>query len=105
MAKLIHTGKTQRGEELLTPLQRKKIHELYRVNLLEIDLIAERYGIDEAAVAAILAKPAPSHEPMWEVRWDDSRGDRHTRRFKTFKAAQCFSAALRNVEWKRIERV
>lgn len=98
-------GKHQRAEQMLTDRERVKIHELYRTHLLDVDLIAERFGMDEEAVKAVLAKAPPQHVPMWQVRWDDAYGERHTRRFKTFQAAQCFSAALRNVEWKRVERV
>lgn len=98
-------GKHQRAEQMLTDRDRVKIHELYRVHLLEPDLIAERFGMDEEAVKAILAKAPPKHTPQWQVRWDDSRGERFTRKFKTFQAAQCFSAALRGYEWKRVERV
>lgn len=105
MTRKIFTGKTQRGNEILTPLQRLKIHELYRVHLIEPDLIAERYDTDEAAIITILKSPPPKHTPTWQVRWDDSSGDRHTKSFKTFQAAQCFSATLKDVEWKRIERV
>lgn len=99
------SGKHQRAEQMLTDRERVKIHELYKTHLLDIDLIAERFSMDEEAVKAVLAKAPPQHVPQWQVRWDDSCGDRFTRKFKTFQAAQCFSAALRNVEWKRVERV
>lgn len=99
-------GKHQRAEQILTNRDRLKIHELYRKHLIDIDFIAERYGIDEEAVKAILSKsPPPQTETLWQVRWDDSCGERHKRRFQTFSAAKEFCAALNNVEWKRVERV
>lgn len=105
MSKSVHRGKEQRAEEMLTTADRVKIHELYRKHLVEPELLAERYGLDEEAIKAILAKKPPQHVPQWQVRWDDAAGERFTRKFKTFQAAQCFSAALRGYEWKKIERV
>lgn len=97
-------GKNQRAEELLTHRDREKIHELYRVNLLEIDLICERFGLDEDAVKTILASRVKKREPVWQVRWDDSSGMRHVQQCESFKAAREYHAALVGVEWSRVER-
>lgn len=105
MAKLIHAGKTQRAEEMLTTADRVKIHELYRKHLVEPELLAERYGLDEEAIKAILAKKPPAHEPQWQVRWDDAFGERHVEVCESFHAAKKFHAALKGVEWSKVERV
>lgn len=101
--KSAHRGKDRRAHELLTNTQRRKIHEMSAA-YYELELIAERFGLDESAVNAILSAPKPEKVEGWQVRWDDSYGERHTRKFKTFDAAKQCHAALRNVEWSRVER-
>lgn len=97
-------GKWRRAESQLTQQQRRTIAYLID-NGYGIEAVMERFGLSEMAAMEYVMSGAPKQEPRWQVRWDDSRGDRHIRSFKTFKAAQHFSAALRNVEWKRVEQV
>lgn len=101
--KVIHRGKDKRSNELLTSAQRRKVHELYRSGY-ELEHVAERFGLDEAAVVSIIRAAKPEKEEGWQVRWDDSYGETHIRKFKTFSAAKQCHAALRNVEWSRVER-
>lgn len=105
MSKSVHRGKEQRAEEMLTTADRVKIHELYRKHLVEPEILAERYGLDEEAIKAILAKPPPKHTPQWQVRWDDAAGERHVTVCESFHAARTFHAALKDVEWSKVERV
>lgn len=98
-------GKWQRQEEQLTPREREKIHELYRVHLLEIDLICERYGMDEEAIKAVLSRPVEKRATQWRLKWDTECGTRHEECFDSFKAARTRHAALKSVEWSKIERI
>lgn len=101
--KLLHRGKDRRSHELITPAQRRTIHDMHKSHY-EMEAICERFGLDDAAVVAILRAPRPEESKGWQVRWDDDRGDRHIRTFNTFSAAKQCHAALRNVEWSRVER-
>lgn len=105
MAREIYNGKTQRAEELLTDRDRAKIHELYKVHLVNMELLAERYSLDVSAVAEILRKPAPKVQEEWRVRWDDENGESFSKNFKTFGAAKLYASRLQKVEWKKVERV
>lgn len=101
---MIQVGaKNRRDHELLSDSQRRTMRWLIE-NGYGIEAVAERYGLNEEA-AEKYVKQACKTEPVWQVRWDDSRGDSHVKRCCSFRAAKDFHATLKDVEWSRVERV
>ena len=95
-------AKNQRDSERLTPRDVDKIHQLYRTHLIEISLIAERFGLEEDAVSYVLSKPHTPRDKRWRVRWDDEQGERQDRCFESFRASRMFAARIKS-DYVRVE--
>lgn len=99
-----NSGKFRRQEEQLTNAQRRTIYWLID-NGYGIESVMERFGLSEMAALEYVNGPRNVPTPKWQVRWDDSEGNRHVKVCEGFNAAREYHAALQNVEWSRIERV
>lgn len=97
-------SKFRRSEQQFTLAQKKTMQWLVD-NDYGIEAVMERFGLTELAAMEYVTGKRVKHEPQWQVRWDDEAGNRHIEICETFKAAREFHAALRDVEWSRVERV
>lgn len=96
-------GKFRRQEDILTPKQRQTMKWLVD-NGYGIESVMERFGLTEVAAIEYVNTPV-EHSPKWQVRWDDSVGERHIKVCESFQEAKEYHSTLRDIEWSRIEKV